>query len=50
VLMFVERAEVLDDGIAEIGGALFIGGTLRTDFRIGPEKEADLRDRMKWAS
>jgi predicted phosphodiesterase len=40
---------LLDDGIAEIGGVLFIGGTLWTDFRMGLEKEADLRDRMKWA-
>lgn len=41
---------LLDDGIAEMGGVLFIGGTLWTDFRMGLEREADLRERMKWAS
>ena len=41
---------LLDDGVAEIDGVLFIGGTLWTDFRMGLEKEADLRWRMTAAS
>jgi 3',5'-cyclic AMP phosphodiesterase CpdA len=40
---------MLDDDIAEMGGVQFIGGTLWVDFRMGLEKEADLRSRMKSA-
>jgi predicted phosphodiesterase len=37
---------LLDDGIAEIGGVRFIGGTLWTDFRMGLENEDLLPWRM----
>lgn len=41
---------LLDDEVAEIGGVLFIGGTLWVDFLMGLEKEDDLRWRMTAAS
>ncbi|WP_353645076.1 hypothetical protein [Mesorhizobium sp. WSM2239] len=41
-----QRLVLLDDDAAEIGGVRFVGGTLWTDFRMGLEKEADIRPRM----
>lgn len=40
---------LLDDAVSEIGGVLFIGGTLWTDFRMGLEKEDLLPWRMMTA-
>lgn len=43
------RLHVLDDGIAEIGGVRFVGGTLWTDFMMGADRPSDLPWRLNEA-
>lgn len=44
-----QRLHVLDDGLIEIAGVRFVGGTLWTDFRMDLADEADLPRRMRSA-